>query len=174
MVSLVMALSILSGPAGAPAVDLIPDLSPPQAVSSAVAPSSASPKPVFGGGGASRTRVRPLRVEPVVALLLGIFPGFGLGHFVAGDDAGFSLWLVVDIVLLAAIVVVGEVVFGFGGLGLLRALAWVAWLGVHVVQGLDAYAAAGGRRVLRAAAPGAPDRVTGDVPAPSPLLCWRF
>ena len=112
-------------------------------------------------------------MEPVLSLLLGFFPGFGLGHVIAGDDAGFRLWLVVDIVLVTAIVVVGEIVFGFGGLGLMRALAYLAWLGAHVVQGLDAYAAAGGRRLLRARVPLDPGGRLALVPL-WPLVAWRF
>ncbi len=98
------------------------------------------------GGGAGGARV-----EPVVCLILGIFPGFGLGHYLAGSSQ-WTTWLVIDIALLAAAIVVSVL-----DVPVLTALAWIAWIVEHVFQGIDAYQKAGGR--LSAA----------DAPAPESL-----
>src|SRR5512138_1843468 len=95
-----------------------------------------------GGSGAGR-------VDPVVALVLGIFPGFGLGHYVAGSPR-FTTWLLVDVVLLAALIVASST-----DAHPLDTLAWVATVVERVFEGLDAYKAAGGRM----AAAGPPPRV---------------
>src|SRR5512142_2985173 len=42
--------------------------------------------------------------EPVLALILGIFPGFGLGHYVAG--AAWQSWALIDGLLLIAAILV--------------------------------------------------------------------
>ena len=93
------------------------------------------------GSGAGMTRGE----RQVLALILGIIPGFGIGHAVAGSPA-WILWLVVDIILL---VVLG---FGFwwgpywwgGGLGGLGAAIFVV---ERVLEGYFAYRAAGGRAI---------------------------
>jgi hypothetical protein len=113
--------------------------------------------PVFADAGAAAGAhlVPPLRLgsialdtgagagsgtEPVLALILGIFPGFGLGHYVAG--AAWQNWALIDgLLLIAAIVVTAA------DLGVLEALAWIATVVERVVEGLDAYHAAGGGRI---------------------------
>jgi hypothetical protein len=107
--------------------------------------------------------------------LLGLIVGFGLGHFVARDRNGFILFLVVDI----AIIVVASVLqfaifhgFWFGYLGLLIS---------HVIQGIDAYAQAGGERILERTRQSAV-RIATAAPAPgrdepaitTRVLSWAF
>jgi hypothetical protein len=84
--------------------------------------------------------------EPVLALILGIFPGFGLGHYVAG--AAWQSWTLIDVVLLVAAIVVTA-----ADLGVLEALAWIATVVERVVEGLDAYHRAGGGRIAARTAP---------------------
>jgi hypothetical protein len=84
-----------------------------------------------GGAEAGTTRA--------LALVLGIFPGFGLGHLVASSPR-WTFWLVVDVALLFASVLVW--VYGPDPLGI---LAWVATFVERVVEGVDAFHAAGGR-----------------------------
>jgi hypothetical protein len=93
-----------------------------------------------GGGVDSDTR-------QVLALLLGLIVGFGTGHLVARDRDGFILFLIVDLVIVIASNVVwwafGAPWFGWGwGLG------GLALLVSHIIQGLDAYAHAGGTRLV--------------------------
>ena len=101
-------------------------------------------EPAWGfddGGGAGMTHGE----REVLALILGIIPGFGLGHVVARSPA-WILWLLVDVILF---VVVG---FGFwwgpywwgGGLGGLGAAIFVV---ERVLEGYFAYRAAGGRPI---------------------------
>ena len=71
----------------------------------AAAPSLALEGGVPGGGAGAG------RVDPVVPLVLGIFPGFGLGHYVAGSPR-WTTWLIVDAALLAALIVVSAAVIG--------------------------------------------------------------
>ncbi|MFL5318014.1 MAG: hypothetical protein ACJ790_00055 [Myxococcaceae bacterium] len=98
-----------------------------------------SPAPLDQGGGVSSD------VRQILSLVLGFFPGFGLGHLIAHDRNGFILFLIIDIVLLVVGATIGFIVFqggfywGIGGL---------LWLVVHIIQALDAYASAGGERFL--------------------------
>ncbi len=78
--------------------------------------------------------------EPVLALILGIFPGFGLGHYIAG--AAWQTWTVIDVLLLVGLIVVSAV-----DSGPLYALAWIATVVERVIEGLDAYHKAGGGRI---------------------------
>jgi hypothetical protein len=78
--------------------------------------------------------------DPVLSLVLGIFPGFGLGHYVAG--AAWQTWAVIDVLLLIAAVVVSA-----ADLGVLEALAWIAVVVERVIEGLDAYKKAGGGKI---------------------------
>jgi hypothetical protein len=78
--------------------------------------------------------------EPVLALVLGIFPGFGLGHYVAG--AAWQSWAIIDVLILVAAIVVTA-----ADLGVLEALAWIAIVVERVIEGLDAYHKAGGGRI---------------------------
>lgn len=85
--------------------------------------------------------------EPVLALVLGIFPGFGLGHYVAG--APWQKWALIDVIILIAAVVVTA-----ADLGVLEALAWIAVVVERVIEGLDAYKKAGGGKVAARATRG--------------------
>lgn len=91
----------------------------------------------MGGGVGSDAR-------QILALLLGFIPGFGLGHLIARDKQGFVLFLIIDIVLYVAWWVpwVGFKLSPFGFIG------GLVWLVVHIFQGLDAYAEAGGERLI--------------------------
>jgi hypothetical protein len=92
-----------------------------------------------GGGGAISGEVRQ-----VLALVLGLFIGFGTGHLLVRDTDGFLLFLVVDV----AIIVVSSVFrFAIGG-GWFWGLGGVALLVSHVIQGIDALAKAGGPRIV--------------------------
>ncbi|HEX9049904.1 MAG TPA: hypothetical protein VF841_05160 [Anaeromyxobacter sp.] len=93
--------------------------------------------------------------QPVLALVLGIFPGFGLGHYVAG--AAWQSWALIDVLLLVAAVAVTA-----ADLGVLEALAWIATVVERVVEGLDAYHSAGGGRIAARAPP------AGALAAPGP------
>ena len=170
MTPLVVALSIAGAPA--PSLHLAPDLELGPQVAPALLAADAVGGDAFRGGGALGGG-GDARVTTVLSLVLGFFPGFGLGHVLAGDEAGFTLWLVVDLALVAAIVVVGEVLLGFGGLGVLRLVAYLTWVGTHLIQALDAYAAAGGPRLLggRVDPPGAGRLASAHL---RPLVAWRF
>lgn len=90
------------------------------------------------GGGVSSD------LRQVLALILGFIPGFGIGHLIAHDRDGFILFLIIDVALYALGIVIGSFVWhpfwGVGGL---------IWLVVHVIQALDAYAEAGGERIVQ-------------------------
>ncbi len=93
------------------------------------------------GGGAGHHRYRS-GVEPVLALILGIIPGFGLGHLIA-ESPRFVMWLVIDVVLLA----VGG--FGFWGPHYLDPYPLGGVFGLlvlveRVIEGIDAFHQAGG------------------------------
>ncbi len=180
-----LALSLVTGAGAARALDLAPPLAPPPAVPTylrgllageaegACAENARSfareltalgaPAPAWldGGGAGDPSPNGPL------AFLLGFIPGFGLGHFLFSDDqAGGTTWLVVDIIFLAVWIVLDAALFY--PVGPLWFLWWVGdillplgWVVEHVFQGLDAYRAATGRRLLGGRAegePGAPPR----------------
>ena len=97
-----------------------------------------TPLPLDEGGGLSSD------ARQILALVLGFIPGFGLGHLVAKDRDGFILFLIVDVAIYVVGGVVGWAVrwspfWGIGGL---------IWLAVHIIQALDAYAEAGGERIV--------------------------
>lgn len=79
----------------------------------------------------------------VLALLLGLFVGFGIGHLVAGDKDGFVLFLLVDVAIIVVSTVIGVFAHFYFG--------YLAMLVSHVIQGLDAYAEAGGPRIIQQA-----------------------
>jgi len=79
--------------------------------------------------------------DPVLALVLGIIPGFGLGHYVAGSSQ-WTRWLIIDVLLLA-----GAIVLTAADIGALTALVWLAVVVERVIEGIDAYRAAGGKSV---------------------------
>ncbi len=88
------------------------------------------------GGGLSQD------ARQILALVLGFIPGFGLGHLIARNQDGFILFLVIDLILYVAWGV-GWWFWPFGYIG------GIVWLVVHIFQALDAYASAGGERLIR-------------------------
>jgi hypothetical protein len=84
-------------------------------------------------------------VRQALALILGLFIGFGTGHLIARDRDGFILFLIVD----AAIIVVSSV-FRIAVGGWFWGLGGVALLISHVIQGIDALGKAGGPRIVEA------------------------
>jgi hypothetical protein len=100
------------------------------------------------------------RVEPVLCLILGIIPGFGIGHLLAGSDR-WVLWLVVDIVI--AVVFWGPFWYWPGHPGYFPALSLLV-LVERIVEGVLAYQAAGGGRVFRM------ERGLAEAPLPPPAL----
>ncbi len=93
----------------------------------------------------------------VLALILGIFPGFGIGHIVAGSPS-WPIWLVVDLVIF---VVLGFGWWGPGWSGGAYALVWILVIVERVFEGLDAYRQSGGRG-LGALSPAPDTRFAGD------------
>ncbi|MBS2028880.1 MAG: hypothetical protein JST54_13340 [Deltaproteobacteria bacterium] len=97
--------------------------------------------PLDQGGGAGATADPATR--QAICFILGFFPGFGLGHLVAGHRDGFILFLIIDTVFLCAAIVISVFApWPFYG------LLWVAWIVEHVFQGYDAYVASGGQKLV--------------------------
>jgi len=92
------------------------------------------------GAGAHRHRV-----EPALCLVLGIIPGFGIGHLLAGSDRWVT-WLLVDIVI--ALLFWGPYWYWPGHPGYFPALNLLV-LVERIFEGIFAYEAAGGGRVFR-------------------------
>jgi hypothetical protein len=94
------------------------------------------------GGGAPGRRQR---VEPALALILGIIPGFGLGHLLAGSEQ-WVIWLIADIVIFlvwpGGFFFVSDRGNAYGFLGLLVLVE-------RIFEGISAYQAAGGGPILR-------------------------
>jgi hypothetical protein len=79
----------------------------------------------------------------ILALILGLVVGLGIGHLVAQDKDGFVLFLIVDIVLIAATVALPYI---------LAPIWWIPNLLLlisHVYQGIDAYGKASGSPLIR-------------------------
>jgi hypothetical protein len=112
-------------------------LSPPR-LSLTDADPLAGTEPLDTGGGVSA------QTRQVLALVLGLVIGFGIGHLVARDMDGFVLFLLVDVAIITVMIVLGEAVHGvfwtLGAIGLVVS---------HVIQGLDAYHSAGGQRLIQ-------------------------
>lgn len=85
------------------------------------------------------------RLEPALCLVLGIIPGFGLGHLLAGSDR-WVVWLVVDIVI--AVVFWGPFWYWPDRPGYFPALSLLV-LVERIFEGILAYQAAGGGPVFR-------------------------
>ncbi|HSB19573.1 MAG TPA: hypothetical protein VLD85_06140 [Anaeromyxobacteraceae bacterium] len=85
------------------------------------------------------------RVEPALCLVLGIIPGFGIGHLLAGSDR-WVVWLVVDVVIAA--VFWGPFWYWPDHPGYFPALSLLV-LVERIFEGVLAYQAAGGGRVFR-------------------------
>lgn len=83
--------------------------------------------------------------RPLLALLLGLIIGFGLGHLVARDRDGFILFLVVDLVI---VVVASIIPWAIPGIGWFWGVGGLAKLVSNIIQGIDAYSQAGGGRIV--------------------------
>jgi hypothetical protein len=108
------------------------------------------------------------RREPAVALLLGFIPGFGLGHWYAGDP-NYLTWTIIDVVfIVAAIVITASVHMG--------GLIWLGWVVEHAIQGYLAYelAIGRGRSSPRLAAPDVVSPVRGGFSGAERLLVFAF
>jgi hypothetical protein len=122
-----------------------------------------------GGGAPAGHRSR---VDPAVALILGIIPGFGIGHLVAGSSQ-WVIWLIADIVIFA--VWPGGLFFidhgnGYNFLGLLVLVE-------RIFEGLSAYQAAGGGPIFRSergfAAAGPPSPIDLALPVSARASSFR-
>lgn len=113
------------------------------------------PELSFGGATSATLALTPgevggPRAEPGLALILGIIPGFGLGHYFARSPQ-WTVWLVADIVIF--VVWPGGFIFTDAGA---YALAGLLVLAERIVEGIGAYQAAGGGPLLESdARPGA-------------------
>ena len=101
----------------------------------------------------------------VLALLLGVIVGFGLGHLVAQDREGLILFLVVDIAIVIASVIL-DVAAGFH-------FFWLGLLVSHIIQGLDAYGEAGGQRLVERARERAVELASQATPTSPPPVTTR-
>jgi hypothetical protein len=108
------------------------------------------------------------RPEPVLALVLGIIPGFGLGHFYAGATGQAYTWLIIDLALLGGSIVIWSVAGSP-----LDALIWIAWVVERGFEGYFAFTAAGGARHAAAPAPATGALASLD-PRSSPALGASF
>ena len=88
------------------------------------------------------------RPEPVLALVLGIIPGFGLGHFYAGAKNQAVTWLIIDLALLGGSILIWSLAGDPAG-----ALVWIAWVVERGFEGYFAFKAAGGSTSAAAPAP---------------------
>jgi hypothetical protein len=98
-----------------------------------------------GGGAGSAVRSDML---PILALVVSLLVGFGIGHLIVRDQNGFVLWLLVDVIIIAATSVLhgfGFWYLGYGGVGSLLLLV------SHVIQALDVYAKGGGGKLVEMA-----------------------
>lgn len=121
----------LAGPPPGPSATLLGRPAPSPAGGKHLVGALRADEALLGGGDGSHS------VEPVLALILGIIPGFGLGHWYAGDP-NFITWTIVDVVFLVGAIVITVAVD-------LGALVWIAWLVEHGIQGYLAYEYASGR-----------------------------
>ncbi len=121
----------LSGTPPGPSASLLARTAPSSAAGKHVVGALRVDDALLGGGDGTRS------VEPVVALILGIIPGFGLGHWYAGDP-NFITWTIVDVVFVVGAIVITVAVH-------LGALVWIAWLVEHGIQGYLAHEYASGR-----------------------------
>lgn len=96
------------------------------------------------GGGAGRALHTDAETRQVLSFILGIIPGFGIGHLLAGSHDGFVLFLIVDVVLLTA-----DILFCSLAPDPLCALGWVVTVVERVFEGYDAYTSSGGARLAQ-------------------------
>jgi len=90
-----------------------------------------------GGGAQAR---HGSRVDPAVALILGIIPGFGIGHLVAGSHQ-WIYWLIADILIFA---VWPGGFFYIDNHGSAYSLLGLLVLVERIFEGISAFQAAGG------------------------------
>ena len=134
-----------------------------------------APASALAGGGQG-----DVPANGALAFILGFIPGFGLGHFLfSNDTAGGTRWLIIDIVFLVVWVVLDAVLFNpFGPLYFLWWLGDVilplAWVVEHVFQGLDAYRAATGRRLVGAQLEGVGELAAEPAPLSPNVFSVRF
>ncbi len=116
---------------------------------------------LFGSGSGGQ------RPEPVLALVLGVIPGFGLGHFYAGARNQATTWLIVDLALLGGSIVIWTVAGAP-----LDALVWIAWVVERGFEGYFAFKAAGGS--MNASAPARPAGALASLDPRAPALGLAF
>ncbi len=150
---------------------------------------------LLGGGGRG-----PDPENAWLAFVLGLLPGFGLGHFaIAHDSRGGTRWLIIDIIFLAVWIVLDVAIgaayptYGYycggpyyyngcynsGGWGfwwlLFDLVLPVGWITEHVFQGLSAYRATTGRSLLGDSKPLPSDGDFAEEPRPlAPIFAWGF
>ena len=113
------------------------------------------------GGGDGR------RAEPALALVLGVIPGFGLGHFYAGAKGEATTWLIIDLALLGGSIVI----WTLAGQPF-DTLVLVAWLVERGFEGYFAFRAAGGHM---AALPAPGDGALASLdPRSRTAIAWAF
>jgi hypothetical protein len=140
-----LALALAAAP-GAARADAVLQLARLGDAPSERRPSAHLELPPLDAGGLGLLRVddgagaRGGSAEPALALILGIIPGFGLGHLVANSPR-WTTWLIVDIALLAVWIVGSSLDVGDP----LNALFFVALVVERVFEGVDAFRSAGGR-----------------------------
>jgi hypothetical protein len=169
MRALLTALLLAGAPALARADLAIPDLRLDWPGASAAAPAASLDLPELSLGGVSAGDLflardhrggGGRRVEPVLCLVLGIIPGFGIGHLLAGSDR-WVIWLVVDIAI--AVVFWGPFWYWPDRPGYFPALSLLV-LVERIFEGILAYQAAGGGPVFRM------DRLAEAARLPAPAL----
>ncbi len=121
------------------------------------------------------------RPEPVLALVLGIIPGFGLGHFYAGAKNQAVTWLIIDLAILGGSILIWALAGSPAD-----ALVWIAWVVDRAFEGYFAFKAAGGSASAAAPAPATgvlaslDPRAAATAPLPSldvgaaPAMALRF
>jgi hypothetical protein len=103
-----------------------------------LAPETLSDRAYLSGGGSSGG------ANAILAFILGVFPGFGLGHVVA-DSSRWVTWLVVDLIIALLFWVGFPFFFPRFLWGLPYLLLWILVIIERVFEGLSAARAAGGR-----------------------------
>lgn len=99
--------------------------------------------------------------DKIFGFILGFFPGFGLGHLILDDGDGFIFYLIVDFAVAGAYVLLNALLYTSN-------VAWaifvIGWIGIHVMQGLDAYRRGGGRGLSGLPEPPPPERFAARPP----------
>lgn len=90
------------------------------------------------GGGGDVAAV----VGPALAFILGVIPGFGVGHLVSANIGGFVSWLITDLVVALAFGLGEALLWGPAGLGTVRVIAIIAVSALRLFEGFSAMRAA--------------------------------